>query len=139
MNPRGLFSCGLAGVLAAGCNYRIGHTRQPAAPAPALAEPAAAQVPLPTRTPYDGNPKARALYLEYYAMGYDSAATDYASPGCLCTAEGDPERYEAAWNGFFAGNQAGAAAVAIKRRDNHTPAPVLSGPSVALPVIEKKP
>ncbi len=113
--------CGLAGVLVAGCTHNRASTPQPAALGPALAGPAEAPVPLPARTPFDGNPKARAIYLEYYAMGYSFATTDYASPGCLCTAEGDPERYEAAMSGFFAGKDAGAAASAGNRQANQAP------------------
>ena len=100
----------------------MASTPQSVAPVPTMAKPAAVAVPLPARTPFDGNPKARAIYLEYYAMGYSFATTDYASPGCMCTAEGDPERYEAAMSGFFAGKDAGAAASAGNRRPNQAPA-----------------
>ena len=79
-------------------------------------------MPLPAQTPYDGKPEARAQYLENYARGYASFSSGYESPGCLCTAEGDPILYEAAMNGFFAGRDAGAVAWARKQR----PAPGIS-------------
>jgi hypothetical protein len=133
MKTRSLLVCGLAGILAAGCNHKMASTPQSTAPVPALADSTEAVVPLPAQTPFDGNPKARAIYLEYYAMGYRFAATDYASPGCMCDSEGDAERYEAAWSGFFAGKEAGSAALANKRQQNQAPTTVASGTSTATP------
>jgi len=124
MKMRGLLLVGLAAIVATACSHRAG----PLPPAVPLAPPpsgtAEASVPLPAKTPYEGKAQARALYLENYARGYSSASSDYASPGCLCTAEGDPGLYEAAMNGFYAGRDAGAAAWAKKQR----PTPVEAAP-----------
>jgi hypothetical protein len=133
MKTRSLLVCGLAGVLAAGCSREMASKPQSTAPVPALTDSTEVAVPLPAQTPFDGNPKARAIYLEYYAMGYSFATTDYASPGCMCTAEGDAERYEAAWNGFFAGKEAGSAAASKKRPEQQAPTTAASGTSTASP------
>lgn len=133
MKTCSLLFFGLAGVLVAGCNHKVASTPQSAALVPALADSAEEAVPRPAQTPFDGNPKARAIYLEYYAMGYGFATTDYASPGCMCTTEGDPERYEAAWNGFIAGKEAGSAALANKRQQNQAPIKAVSDPLTATP------
>jgi hypothetical protein len=137
MKTRSLLVCGLAGILAAGCNHKMASTPQSTAPVPALANSTEVAVPLPAQTPFDGSPKARAIYLEYYAMGYDFATTDYASPGCMCTAEGDPERYEAAVSGFFAGKEAGSAAAGNKRPELHAPPATTPGSSTAAPTAQR--
>src|SRR5664280_693450 len=90
-----LLFCGFAGILASGCSLKMASPPEATANVPPLTESTELTVPLPAQTPFDGNPKARAAYLEYYAMGYRLAGADYASPGCLCTSEGDAERYEA--------------------------------------------
>ena len=73
-------------------------------------------IPLPKATPFDHTPRLRTAYLEFYARGYEFAATSpgYASLGCACESEGDDERYDAMVNGFYAGRAAGAAAYAAK-------------------------
>lgn len=120
MNRCLLLFWGLAGLLGSGCTVEVASppTRPPIAAQ--AAQSTAPTTPLPAQTPFDGNPKARAAYLEYYATGYQLAITseDYASPGCLCTAEGDQERYEATVSGFYAGKDAGAAALAKRRQQN---------------------
>ena len=98
-----------------------------------MAVDTAAAVPLPAKTPYDGDPKIRAVYLENYATGYRLATTDYASPGCLCVAEGDGERYHAAWDGFFDGKEAGSAAANHKRPGQSTPPAAAPGTSTVSP------
>lgn len=133
MKTRRLFSFGLAGVLAAGCSQKMASTPPSTAPVPALAASEEVAVPLPAQTPFDGNPKVRAIYLEYYAMGYRFAASDYASPGCMCDSEGDAERYEAAWNGFYAGKEAGSAALAKQRQQIQAPPTAPSGTSIVTP------
>jgi len=105
MNMRGWLLGGLAAILATACSHRI---VPPPPSVPLVTSPSStpeAPVPLPAQTPYDGKAQARALYLENYVRGYSIATSDYASPGCLCTAEGDPELYEAAINGFNAGRE----------------------------------
>ena len=133
MKTRRLLVCGLAGVLAAGCSRELARKPQSVAPVPAVADSTAAAVPLPAQTPFDVNPKARAAYLEYYAMGYRFADADYASPGCMCESEGDAERYEAAVSGFFAGKEAGSAAAAIRPPKNQTPSTATSATATATP------
>lgn len=66
-------------------------------------------MPLPERTPFDDDPKLRSVFLEFYATGYALAASnsEYASPGCLCEANGDARKYDAMAQGFFAGRKAG--------------------------------
>ena len=130
-----LLFCGLGGILAAGCNHPIASGAGSTAIVPALTDATAMAVPLPTQTPFDGNPKARAAYLEYYAMGYQLTVTsaDYASPGCLCTAEGDAERFEASMSGFYAGKEAGSAALAKKRLQNQAPTTATAGTPTATP------
>ncbi len=125
--------CGLAAILVAGCNHRTASDPPSTALVPTLIGSPVVAVPVPARTPYDGNAKARAIYLEYYALGYGFATSDTASPGCLCTAEGDPERYEAAWNGFFAGKDAGLAASVNNRQPNQAPTTASSGTPPATP------
>jgi hypothetical protein len=125
MKRRGLLLGGLAVIVATACSHRV----EPPPPSiPLVTSPSStpeATVPLPAQTPYDGKAQTLALYRENYARGYSSASSDYASPGCLCTAGGDTELYEAAMNGFFAGRDAGAAAWARKQR----PAPVEGTPA----------
>jgi hypothetical protein len=120
MNWHHLLFFGVAGVLASGCSVKVASPPAGVAGVAPLAESPKQTTPLPDRTPFDGNPKARAAYLEYYALGYQLAitSTEYASPGCLCTADGDPERYEATVSGFFAGQDAVAAASARKQQEN---------------------
>ena len=125
MNMRGWLLGGLAVILATACSHRV---VPPPPSVPLVTSPSStpeATVPLPAQTPYDGKAQARALYLENYVRGYSIATSDYASPGCLCTAGGDPELYEAAINGFNAGRDAGAAAWARQQR----PAPVEGTPA----------
>jgi hypothetical protein len=124
-----LLFLGLAWVLANGCSHQRENPPASAAIVPSLTESGEVTVPLPARTPFDGNPKAKASYLEYYTMGYRIAVTDseYASPGCLCTAEGDAARYEASVRGFFAGKEAGSAAFAARRQQHQAPATATSG------------
>ena len=108
-----------------GCSHRTEGPSLSAAGTPSLTGPVEVAVPLPTQTPFDRNPKLRAVFLESYARGYDLAATntEYASPGCLCESDGDPEWYEATVEGFFAGKQAGSAAyVARQAKAKSTPA-----------------
>ncbi len=109
MKRRHLLFCAIAGVMASACSLKVASPPHGAGSVAAVPESTNVTVPLPAQTPFDENPKARAAYLEYYAMGYQLAVTaaDYASPGCLCTAEGDAERYEASMSGFFAGKEAG--------------------------------
>jgi len=131
---------GFAGVMASGCSLKVASPPPGNASVAPVAESTVVTVPLPAQTPYDGNPKAKAAYLEYYAMGYQLAMTaeEYASPGCLCTAEGDAERYEASMSGFFAGKDAGAAALAKKRLQNpRTPAGA-SAPPPATPSLRQR-
>jgi hypothetical protein len=105
-----------------------------------LADSTELTVPLPAQTPFDGNPKAKASYLEYYAMGYRLAVTsaDYASPGCLCTAEGDAERYEATVSGFNAGKEAGSAVLAKKPQQNQKTPAATSGTPLAPPSSQQR-
>jgi hypothetical protein len=121
--------------MASGCNLKVASPPQGAASVAPVAESTVVTVPLPAQTPFDGNPKAKAAYLEYYAMGYHLAITseDYASPGCLCTAEGDAERYEASLSGFFAGKEAGSAVSAKKRQQNQRPPAGSSAPPLPAP------
>lgn len=131
MNTCNLLFCGLACVLATGCSYKIASVPEATANVPPSTKSTELTIPLPAQTPFDGNPKAKAAYLEYYAMGYQLAVTsaDYSSPGCLCTAEGDQERYEATVNGFYAGKDAGSAALAMKRQHSQkTPAATSGAP-----------
>lgn len=127
---------GFAGVMASGCSLKVASPPQGAASVAPVAESTEVTAPLPAQTPFDGNPKAKAAYLEYYAMGYHLAITsaDYASPGCLCTAEGDPERYEATVSGFYAGKDAGSAALAKKRQQNPATPTATSGTPPAKPL-----
>jgi hypothetical protein len=115
--------------MASACSLKVASPPHGTASVAPVAESTNVTVPLPAQTPFDGNPKARAAYLEYYAMGYQLAVTaaDYASPGRLCTAECDAERYEASMSGFFAGKEAGSAALAKKRRQNQKPPAATSG------------
>lgn len=122
MIRRSLLVCGLVGALALGCSRAPVRPTQAGAPAPIVADAPEAGVPLPAKTPFDGNPRIRAIYLEYYALGYRSANAEYASPGCMCVAEGDAERYDAAWSGFFDGKEAGSAA-AGRRSKSRAPSP----------------
>jgi hypothetical protein len=124
---------GLAWVLATGCSHQRENPPASAAIVPSLTESGEVTVPLPAQTPFDGKPNARAAYLESYAMGYRLAATDYASPGCLCGSEGDAECYEATVSGFFAGKEAGSAAFANNRRQNQAPFTATSGTPTATP------
>jgi hypothetical protein len=135
MKKRVLLVCGITGIMAAGCSRRMATSPSSGAPAPALAVAPETAVPLPAKTPFDGDPKVRAVYLENYATGYRLATADYASPGCLCAAEGDEERYHAAWEGFFDGREAGAAAVNKGRPGRPAPpAAAPATPAVAPPV-----
>ena len=120
---------GLAWVLATGCSHQRENPPASAAIVPSLTESGEVTVPLPAQTPFDGKPKARAAYLESYAMGYRLAATDseYTSLGCMCGSEGDAERYEATVSGFFAGKEAGSAAFAARRQQHQAPATATSG------------
>ena len=126
---------GLAWVLATGCSHKKGNPPASAAIVPSLAESGEVTVPFPAQTPFDGNPKARAVYLEFYAMGYRLAATDseYTSLGCMCGSAGDAERYEATVSGFFAGKEAGSAAFAKKRQQNQAAHADTSGAPPATP------
>jgi hypothetical protein len=128
MKTYNLLFCGFAGVLASGCSLKMAGPPAATANVSALTESTKPTVPLPAQTPFDKNPKAKAAYLEYYAMGYRLAVTDseYTSPGCLCGSEGDAERYEASVSGFFAGKEAGSAAFAA-RRQQQAPATATSG------------
>jgi hypothetical protein len=116
-----LLLCGLAGILATGCNHPIAGGPGSTAIVPALTDATAMAVPLPVQTPFDGKPKARAAYLEFYAMGYRFGVTDNASAGCLCGSEGAAEYYEASMSGFLAGKEAGSAAFAKERQQNQAP------------------
>jgi hypothetical protein len=129
MKTCGLLLGGLAWALATGCSHQRGNPPSSAAIIPSLAESGEVTVPLPAQTPFDGNPKVRAVYLEFYAMGYRLAATDseYTSPGCLCSSAGDAERYAATVSGFFAGKEAGSAAFAARRQQHQAPATATSG------------
>jgi hypothetical protein len=135
-----LLFCGLAVVLSVGCSHKMVSAPQAIAFIPAATESTELPVPLPAQTPFDGNPKARAAYLEYYATGYRLAVTseDYASPGCLCTAEGDPERYEATVSGFYAGKDAGAAALTKKRQQNQKAPGATPGAPSATPLSQQR-
>ena len=128
-----LLFCGFAGVLASGRSLKVASPPETTANITPLTESTELTVPLPAQTPFDGNPKAKAAYLEYYAMGYRLAGADYASPGCLCTSEGDAERYEATVSGFYAGKEAGSADLAKKRRQNQAPPAATSGIPPATP------
>ena len=129
-----LLFCGLAAVLATGCNYKIASAPESNATIPALTDSTGGAVPLPAQTQYDGQPKAKAVYLEYYAMGYRLAATDNAAGGCLCGTESGAEFYEATLSGFLAGKEAGSAAFAKKKQQNQTPTTDASGtPAATLP------
>ena len=99
----------------AGLVDQLGYIEDAYDKARSLADAPEAGVPLPAKTQFDGNPRIRAIYLEYYALGYRSANAEYASPGCMCVAEGDAERYDAAWSGFFDGKTAGTAATVSPR------------------------
>lgn len=116
-----LLSCGLAGILAAGCNHPIASGPGSAATVPASTNTTAMSVPLPTQTPFDGKPEARAAYLEYYAIGYRFAVSDNAALGCLCGSEGSADYYEASMSGFLAGKEAGSAALAKRRQRDQVP------------------
>jgi hypothetical protein len=135
-----LFLGAVALVLAAGCHHQMASA--PQAPAPISTPTASTEltVPLPAKTPFDGNPKARSAYLEYYAMGYQLAVTaeDYASPGCLCTAEGDAERYEATVSGFYAGKDAGSSALAKIRQQNQVVRADISGTPPVTPPSDQR-
>ena len=134
MKTSRLFLLVLAGVSIAGCNHKLETPSPTTAPAPASTGPAVAAIPLPEQTPYDGNAKARALFLKYYAAGYHYSATgEYGSMGCTCDSEGDPERYEAALDGFFAGKKAGAAAFAVKPQQGQVPTAEPSGTAKPFP------
>lgn len=98
---------------AAGCSHDAWHAATPTrAASSASTDRPQIRVPLPERTPFDDDPKLRDVYREFYTNGYTLAATDteYASPGCLCEANGDPRKYEAMAEGFFAGRKAGTEA-----------------------------
>lgn len=116
-----LLFCGLAGILATGCNHPIASGPGSNAIVLASADATAMAVPLPARTPFDGNAKARAAYLEFYAIGYRFGVTDNASAGCLCGSEGAAGYYEASISGFLAGKEAGSAAFAKARQQNQAP------------------
>jgi hypothetical protein len=126
--------------MASGRHLKVASPPQGAASVAPVAESTGVTVPLPAQTPCDGNPKGRAAYLEYYAMGYQLAMTaeEYASPGCLCTAGGDAERYEASMSGFFAGKEAGSAALAKKRQQNQRTPAATSGPLPATPSLRQR-
>jgi hypothetical protein len=140
MKTCNLLFCGFAGVLASGCSLKMASTPEATANVPSLTESTELTVPLPAQTQFDGNPKARAAYLEFYAMGYRLAATDseYTSLGCMCGSEGDAERYEATVSGFFAGKEAGSAAFANKRRQNQAPSTATSGTPIATPPFRQR-
>lgn len=133
MKMCGLLLGGLVVMAAAACSHRAEPQPPSVRPAPPPSDKAETTVPLPAHTPYDGKARARALYLENYLLGYSSASSDYASPGCLCTAEGDPVLYEAAMKGFNAGRDAGAAARIRKQR----PAPLETAPAPDTPPATK--
>jgi hypothetical protein len=133
MKTCNLLFFGFAGVLASGCSLKMASTPEATANVPSLTESTELTVPLPAQTPFDGNPKARAAYLEFYAMGYRLAAADYASPGCLCGSEDAAEYYEATVSGYFAGREAGSAAFANKRQQNQAPSTATSGTPTATP------
>lgn len=114
------------GLAAFACLAGCQHGARYAAAAPtrsaslASSDPFQMRVPIPERTPFDDDPRLRDVYREFYANGYTLAATDteYASPGCLCEANGDPRKYEAMADGFFAGRRAGTAAFqALQKAD----------------------
>jgi hypothetical protein len=119
MKACGLLFCGLAGVLATGCSHKPAGAPAWAPKVSSLAAPSEVTVPLPAQTAYDGNSRAKAVYLEFFAMGYRYAASGFAPAGCMCGSEGAADYYEASMNGFLAGKEAGAAAG--KRPQNQAP------------------
>jgi hypothetical protein len=121
MKTCNLLFCGLAGVLATGCSLKMASTPEATANVPAVTKSTEPAVPLPVQTPFDGKLKARAAYLEFYALGYRFGVTDNASAGCLCGSEGAAEYYEASMSGFLAGKEAGSAALAKERQQNQAP------------------
>ena len=128
MKTCNLLFCGFAGVLTSGCSLKMAGPPAATANVPSLTESTELTVPLPAQTPFDKNPKAKAAYLEYFAMGYRLAATDseYTSLGCMCAIGGDAERYEASVSGFFAGKEAGSVAFAARRQQHQAPATATS-------------
>jgi hypothetical protein len=56
--------------MASGCSLKVASPPQGAASVAPVAESTDVTVPLPAQTPFDGNPKAKVAYLEYYAMAY---------------------------------------------------------------------
>lgn len=96
-------------LLGSGCSHSTAtdHGRVEGSAARA----ARAAVPLPERTPFDRDQRLRAIYLMAYARGYELTISElaYESPGCLCEADGDPDRYVAEVEGFFAGKRAAEA------------------------------
>jgi hypothetical protein len=128
-----LLFCGLAGVFVTGCNHPIASGPGSTAIAPALTDATTMAVPLPAQTPFDGKPKARAAYLEFFAMGYRFGVTDSASAGCLCGSEGAAEYYEASMSGFLAGKEAGSAALAKERLQSQAPTTATAGTPTATP------
>jgi hypothetical protein len=121
-----LLFLGLGG-LSTGCSHSM--VRPPALTAGVAASTDSGEsiVALPAQTPFDEHPKARAAYLEFFAIGYRLAASGDAPAGCLCGSEGTVEFYEATVSGFAAGKAAGSVALAEKQRQNPVPAPVTAG------------
>ena len=117
-----LLFCGLTVVLGGGCSLKMTSTPDATANAHSLTKSTEPAVPLPAQTPFDGNPKARAAFLEYFALGYRFGGADNASAGCLCGSEGATEYYEASMSGFLAGKEAGLAAFARRRHQTEAPA-----------------
>jgi hypothetical protein len=64
--------------------------------------PAASDVPVPTSTPFDGNPKLRSAYLDGYRDGYTQGRS-----GALVLLSYEPGTLDARTRGFLAGNDAG--------------------------------
>lgn len=123
----------LVALASAGCHHQLATPSPATSTVPASTGSAVAAIPLPEQTPYEGKPKARALFLKNYAIGYYYSATgDYGSMGCTCDSEGAPELYEAALDGFFAGKKAGAAAFA-QQQQQQGGAPTAAPPGTAQP------
>lgn len=103
----------LAAILGgAGCRHALRSAPAAEAVPPNATAAAQSGIPFPAQTPFDHDRSLRTIYLMAFAQGYSLAASGsaYASPGCLCEAEGNTDRYNASLEGFLDGRRAGEAA-----------------------------
>ena len=64
-----------------------------------------AEAPLPAKTPFDGNPADRRIYLEYYEKGYRTGLTGISLTHCGVE---HPDHAEAEIKGWYEGQCQGA-------------------------------